>query len=50
MRVVFIAYEEDLQVALHHCAVLQLLELTYVIADVNVRTTDCWKIRENTVR
>lgn len=50
MRVVFICYEEDLQVALHHRAVLQLLKLTDFIADIDVRTTDCWEIRENTVR
>lgn len=32
--------EEDLQVALHHRAVLQPLELTDLISDVDARTTD----------
>lgn len=39
--VILVSDEEDLQVALHHRAVLQLLKLTDVIANVNVRTTDC---------
>lgn len=48
--VVLVSNEEDLKVAFHHRAVLQLLELTDVIADVNVRTTD-WKEKErSTVR
>lgn len=38
--VILVSNEKDLQVAFHHRAVLQLLELTDVIADINVRTTD----------
>lgn len=38
--VILVSNEKDLQVAFHHRAVIQLLELTDVIADINVRTTD----------
>lgn len=40
--VVLVADEEDLQVALHHRAVLQTPELTDVVADVDAGTTD-WR-------
>lgn len=38
--------EEDLQVALHHRAVLQTLELADVIPDVDARTTN-WKTKRD---
>lgn len=40
--IVFASDEEDLQVSLNHCTVLQPLEVTDVIANVNAWTTD-WK-------
>lgn len=40
--IVFASNEEDLQVSLNHCTVLQPLEVTDVIANVNAWTTD-WK-------
>lgn len=46
---VLVSDEEDLQVALHHGAVLQLLELTDVIANIDVRTTD-WEGKERIVK
>lgn len=39
--------EEDVQVALHHRTVLQPLELTDVISDVDARTADCKTRRDN---
>lgn len=38
---VFVTDEEDLQVALHHRAVLQTPEFTDVVANVNAGPTDC---------
>ena len=45
--VVLVTDEENLQVALHHRAVLETPEFTDVIANVDARTTDC---REETGR
>lgn len=41
--IVFIIDEQYLQVALHHSAVLKLLEITDVIANVDAETTNCKK-------
>lgn len=44
--VVFVTDEENLQVALHHCTVLQPPEFTDVVADVDARAADCRETTE----